>query len=104
VQELKGLGLMHPAGIKAFEARTEERSGIYSFEQESVEFESGQERQFRANKEAWKFFRSQTPWYQRAATWWVISAKRADTKAKRLMTLMEDSGAQRTLRHLTRKP
>lgn len=104
VEELTKQGLMHPAGIKAFEARQEERSGIYAFEQESVKFETTQERQFRANGVAWKFFHSQPPWYQRTATWWVVSAKREETKQKRLATLIQDSAEGRTIRQLTRRP
>lgn len=102
VEELTAQGLMRPAGLKAFEARLAERSAIYSFEQRNIAFAAAQERQFRANKAAWTFFQSQAPSYRRAATWWVVSAKREETKAKRLATLMADSSAQRTLRHLTR--
>jgi uncharacterized protein YdeI (YjbR/CyaY-like superfamily) len=104
VEELINQGLMHPAGIKAFEARREERSGIYSFEQKNIEFDSAQERQFRADRTAWKFFRSQPPWYQRTATWWVVSAKREETKKKRLATLIKDSAEGQTIPQLTRRP
>jgi uncharacterized protein YdeI (YjbR/CyaY-like superfamily) len=103
VFELTAAGLMHAAGVKAFEARLASRSAIYSFEQETVAFDKRQLRQLRANKAAWSFFQAQPPWYQRAATWWVISAKREETKVKRLAKLMEDSAVQRTLRHLTRR-
>jgi uncharacterized protein YdeI (YjbR/CyaY-like superfamily) len=103
VQALTRLGLTQPAGIKAFESRTPERCAIYSFEQRNVAFGMSQERQFRANKPAWKFFQSQPPWYQRAATWWVISAKRDETTTKRLATLILDCSESRTLRHLTRR-
>jgi len=82
---------MHPAGIKAFQARREERSGIYSFEQRNVAFAGSQEERFRANESAWTFFLSQPPWYRRTATYWVISAKREGTRAKRLATLIEYS-------------
>jgi uncharacterized protein YdeI (YjbR/CyaY-like superfamily) len=102
VEELAAKGLLQPAGAKAFAARVAERSAIYSFEQEKIAFPKAQEREFRANRAAWKFFQAQPPWYQRAATWWVINAKRTETKTKRLATLIEDSAAHRTLRHLTR--
>jgi uncharacterized protein YdeI (YjbR/CyaY-like superfamily) len=102
VEELTKQGLMCPAGIKAFEVRREERSGIYAFEQKRVKFNKAQEQQFRANAAAWKFFRSQPPWYQRTATWWIISAKREETRAKRLATVIEDSEQGRTIRQLTR--
>lgn len=78
VEELTAQQLMSPAGLKAFEARRENRSGIYSFEQRNIQFEREQEQVFRANKSAWKFFQLRPPWYQRAATWWVVSAKRPE--------------------------
>ena len=56
---------------------------------------------FRANADAWKFFQSRPPGYRHQATWWVISAKREETRARRLATLIADSAAGRTLRHLT---
>jgi len=56
-----------------------------------------QEKQFRANKSAWEFFHSQAPWYQRVCTYWVISAKREETKLKRLSELIGHSGNQRRL-------
>jgi uncharacterized protein YdeI (YjbR/CyaY-like superfamily) len=104
VAELTGQGLMRPAGIRAFEARKEERSGIYSFEQQSIQFESAQERRFRANRAAWKFFGSQPAWYRRTATWRVISAKREETREKRLAKLIEDCEQGRTIAELRRRP
>jgi uncharacterized protein YdeI (YjbR/CyaY-like superfamily) len=91
VQELTRQGLMHTAGIKAYEARHEERSGIYSFEQRNVAFAGAQEKRFRANESAWTFFLSQPPGYRRTATYWVISTKREETRAKRLATFIEYS-------------
>ncbi len=102
VEELAQLKLLQPAGAKAFAARREERSAVYSFEQATVEFEPAQKKLFRANKAAWNFFQAKPPSYRRAATWWVISAKRLETRDKRLSTLIADSAALRTLRHLTR--
>jgi len=103
VRELTKKGLMHPAGLKAFAARSAKKSGIYSYEQRKhPRFTRDQEKQFRANKSAWDFFRSQAPWYQRVTTWWVISAKREETKLKRLSLLIEHSQHRRTMPHLTR--
>jgi len=104
VAELTKQGLMHASGLRAFEARLENRSGIYSFEQPCVEFDGAQEKQFRANKAAWSFFQAKPPWYRRAATWWVISAKRQDTRDKRLASLIHDSEQGRTIPPLTRPP
>jgi uncharacterized protein YdeI (YjbR/CyaY-like superfamily) len=102
VAELTGLSLMQPTGIQAFEARLAERSAIYAFEQSSVAFDAYQESEFKKNKAAWKFFQSQPAWYKKTATWWVVSAKRPETKASRLKTLIADSAAKRTIRRLTR--
>lgn len=91
VEALMAKGLMQPAGVEAFERRKAERSGVYAFEQESVAFEPEAEAAFRANEAAWAFFEAQAPSYQRAATWTVTSAKRPETRAKRLATLIETS-------------
>jgi len=104
-QELIRLRRMHPAGLKAFERRTDERSAIYSYEQrKSARLEPGAERSFRANQKAWTFFQAQAPGYRQAATWWVISAKREETRKKRLATLIEDSALGRAIGPLRRRP
>jgi uncharacterized protein YdeI (YjbR/CyaY-like superfamily) len=102
-RELTSLGLMRPAGLKAFEERREEQSGIYAYEQENAELTAAYEQQFRANKKAWDFFQAQAAWYQRTATWWVISAKKEETRLKRLATLIEDSEHGRTIAPLARR-
>lgn len=91
VEALMANGLMQPAGIEAFERRKAERSGVYAFEQETVDFEPEAVAAFKANEAAWAFFEAQAPPYQRAATWTVTSAKRPETRAKRLATLIETS-------------
>jgi len=102
-KELISLGRMQPAGIKAFERRSDERSAIYSYEQrQSAKLSGAFEKQFRANKKAWKFFRAQAPWYQRVAAFWVVSAKKDDTRLKRLAKLIKDSENGRTIPPLTR--
>jgi uncharacterized protein YdeI (YjbR/CyaY-like superfamily) len=100
VRKLTKQGLMHPAGLKAFAARDEKKS-IYSHEQrKTAQFTREQEKQFRAKKAAWEFFRSQAPWYQRVTAFWVISAKREETKLKRLSELIGHSQNRRTLPRL----
>jgi uncharacterized protein YdeI (YjbR/CyaY-like superfamily) len=102
-KELIRLGRMQPAGLKAFEQHTPERSAIYSYEQrQKATLSDAFETKFRANKKAWNFFQSQPPWYQRVSAFWVSSAKREETKLKRLTKLIEDSENQRTIPPLTR--
>lgn len=92
-RELIDAGRMHPAGLEAFEKRREDRERQYSFEQGEVTFGEELEAEFRANPEAWAFFESQPPSYRKTATWWVISAKREDTRRRRLASLIADSEA-----------
>jgi uncharacterized protein YdeI (YjbR/CyaY-like superfamily) len=97
VRELTKKGLMHSAGLKAFAGRDEKKSAIYSYERKNAKFTREQEKQFRANRAAWEFFRSKPPWYQKLCTYWVISAKKEETKLKRLSELIRHSQNRRTL-------
>lgn len=104
VNELTDQGRMCPAGLAAFEARAEERSGIYSYERGEVALDAAEEQQFRANEKAWELFQGQAASYRRAAIWWVVSAKKDETRRKRLATLIGDSEQGRTIAPLTRRP
>ena len=86
-------GRMQPAGLAAWERRTDARSGVYVFEQESVSFDADSEALFRRNAKAWRFFQAQPPGYRKQATSWVVSAKRAETRERRLAALIENSAA-----------
>jgi uncharacterized protein YdeI (YjbR/CyaY-like superfamily) len=103
VGELEALGLMQPAGLAAHSARTAAKSGIYAYEQrDQARLTPEQERAFKRNRKAWTYFRAEAPWYRRTATYWVVSAKREDTRARRLATLIADSAAGRRIGHLDR--
>ncbi len=102
VAELTALGRMLPAGLRAFAERSEDKTSIYAYEQEHAALDVGAEARFRANAAAWEFFQSRPAGYRHTAIWWVVSAKRDETKQKRLATLIEDSAQGRTIRHLTR--
>ncbi|MBC8021643.1 MAG: YdeI/OmpD-associated family protein [Burkholderiales bacterium] len=93
VAELTKLGLMRPAGLAAFKLRDPARAGIYSSEAREAAFEPALEKTFRAHRAAWKFFNAQPPGYRRVATHWVTSAKREETRAKRLKQLIDDSAS-----------
>jgi uncharacterized protein YdeI (YjbR/CyaY-like superfamily) len=103
-EELTRLGLMRPAGLKAFAERAGERSRIYAYEQDGATLGDEHERQFRANTAAWEFFQARPASYRHTAIWWVISAKKDETRRKRLATLIEDSAHGRTIVPLTRRP
>ncbi len=82
-------GRMKPAGLKAFEARQENRSGIYSYEQRPEQLDEPYASTLRKNKAAHAYFESRPPSYRRAVIWWIISAKREETRQKRLEQLIE---------------
>jgi len=105
VEELTKLGLMMPAGLAAFGKIREGKSGIYAYEQRNeAKLDSDFEGQFRSNQVAWEFFQTLPPWYRRTATYWVISAKKPETRHKRLAELIEDSEQRRAIGRLRRKP
>jgi uncharacterized protein YdeI (YjbR/CyaY-like superfamily) len=97
VDRLKKAGRMTPAGLRACRARKPERSGIYSFENAPSELNAAHEKQFKADKVAWEFFQRQPPGYRRIANWWLVSAKKADTRARRLGQLIAQSRNGRRL-------
>ena len=90
--ELIEQGLMRPAGLKAFTAHEENRSGIYSYEQRSPELPAQYRKILNKNSRAMKFFDAQPPSYRKAANWWVQSAKKEETRLTRLAKLIEHSG------------
>jgi uncharacterized protein YdeI (YjbR/CyaY-like superfamily) len=96
IAELTGLGLMRPAGLHAFEQRKTGLVGVYSYEEpEAVRFTAEQTALSEANPAAWEWFSRQTPAYRRSATHWVITAKRPETRARRLAQLIADSAEGR---------
>jgi uncharacterized protein YdeI (YjbR/CyaY-like superfamily) len=101
VAELDAEGLMEAAGRTAFGKRTTGKSAVYAYEQrEHAALTPAQMKLFRAQKAAWKFFESQPAWYRRVSAWWVISAKQAATRERRLQTLIDESAAGRTIREV----
>jgi len=101
-RELMDLGLMQPAGLAAFEVRDEHTSRRYSFERAHAALTSEYERALRANRAAWAFFDGQPPSYRKAATAWVMTAKREETRLRRLQTLIRDSAAGQRIGPLRR--
>jgi uncharacterized protein YdeI (YjbR/CyaY-like superfamily) len=92
-QELDAMGLVHPSGRAAFEKRDENRSRVYSYENRSRGFDEAAETAFRRRKAAWSFFEAQAPSYRRVASFWVMSAKRDETRQRRLEKLIASSDA-----------
>ncbi|HEX5004395.1 MAG TPA: YdeI/OmpD-associated family protein [Gemmatimonadales bacterium] len=82
---------MTKPGLAAFAARTPDRTGIYSFERAASSLPVAYQREFEARKRAWQYFQGAPPSYRRISTHWVISAKREETRRRRLDLLIRCS-------------
>lgn len=91
VEQLVARGLMQPAGLATFAQRDGRRTGQYSFERDDVAFDAQLAGLLRRNRAAARFFHAQPPGYQKTATHWVMSAKRPETRLRRMQTLIADS-------------
>ena len=96
-QALIEAGRMDPAGLKVFEARDASRCEQYSYERESAQLPPDLLRTLRAHRTAWSFFSSQSPYYRRIMAWYVVSARKDETRAKRMQNLIAASAAGRRL-------
>lgn len=101
VAELTAQGRMAPAGLAAFARRDEKRSAIYSYERQTATLDGDSLKIFRAEKEAWAFFNAQAPYYVRVATYWIVSAKKPETRARRLVKLIEHSRQRQRIPEFT---
>jgi len=101
VHALRRTGRMRPAGLAAFARRTASRSSIYAYEQRPATLPPRYARALRARANAWAFFRSRPPGYQRRMTWWIVSAKQESTRARRLATLVTECERGRVIGLLT---
>jgi uncharacterized protein YdeI (YjbR/CyaY-like superfamily) len=95
-EALKSAGLMAPAGERALKESTGPK-GIYSYEKPLAQFAPQEEQRFRKNKAGWEYWESQPPGYRKLVLNWVTTAKRPETRAKRLATLIEDCAAGRRI-------
>ena len=90
-QALIEQGRMQPNGLKAYRARKENKSGIYSYEQRRVDLEEPYNRLLKKNEAAWRFFQVQPASYRKTVSWWIISAKKQETRLNRLEKLIANS-------------
>lgn len=90
-RELEAQGLMKPAGLGAFNARDERKARRYSYERDHAVLDPALESALKANRKAAAFFDAQPPGYRKIATFWIMSAKKEETRARRLAHLVERS-------------
>lgn len=103
-QRLIEEGEMLPAGLAAFEARTSEQTATYSYERDAAAMTDEETARFRADTAAWADWEGRPPSYRRAVTYWLASAKRPETRARRFETLLADSAAGRQVGPMRARP
>jgi uncharacterized protein YdeI (YjbR/CyaY-like superfamily) len=91
VAELTEQGRMRPAGLAAFEARDPDRTAIYSYERDAAALTDDETARIRANAAAWGDWERRPPSYRRTITYWIASAKKPETRARRLDALIDAS-------------
>ena len=101
VAALTEQGRMRPAGLAAYALRDPAKTAIYAYERELATFTLEEEARFRADPAAWADWEGRSPSYRRTATHWVTSAKRPETRTRRLEQLIADSSAGRKPRAVT---
>jgi uncharacterized protein YdeI (YjbR/CyaY-like superfamily) len=104
IARLTEAGLLHPSGRQAYENRRADRVATYSYEQPAdAQLDAEQTARLQAEPAAWAWFSAQPPSYRRAAVHWVVSAKRPETRERRLAALIADSAAGRPVPPLIRR-
>ncbi|MBX3171747.1 MAG: YdeI/OmpD-associated family protein [Candidatus Eremiobacteraeota bacterium] len=102
VPELVADGRMQPEGLAVYAGRRADKAEQYSYERQQAALDEESLAHFQSHPEAWEFWCAQPPGYRKQATWWVISAKKAETRQRRLDTLIEDSRQGRLIKALAR--
>lgn len=97
VAELAEARRMHESGLRVFEARRADRTGVYINDMLDRGLPPHMEATFRGDPGAWEFWNRQAPSYRRQMTWWVLSARRDDTRQRRLRALINEHGAGRRI-------
>jgi uncharacterized protein YdeI (YjbR/CyaY-like superfamily) len=101
-KELEAEDRMHPSGTAAFAARGAVNPRRYSYESRPTQLDAGLLEKLRANKRAWAFFQAQAPWYRRTSSFWVMDAKRKETRERRLAELIARSAKGKPIKLLDR--
>lgn len=104
VQKVEALiqqGKMKPAGLHLFNIRSDAQG--YTSEDRNVPLAVEYEEQIRASPKAWEFFCNLAPSYKRESVWWVMSAKREETRLRRLGILVSSSEDGQKIPQLRKK-
>ena len=89
VERLQNAGRMSPAGLAAYAQRDPKRTGIYAFENAPRDLGAEYEKALRKHKGAWEYFQTYPPYLKKTVSFWVMSAKKEETRRQRLQRLIE---------------
>ena len=96
-EELRVAGLIEEPGMRAYERRNPEVDGYSLADRRDTVLPDEYKQRFMKHKKAWEYYQAQPPWYRRESAYWLVRAKREDTRERRFNTLLEDSKAGRRI-------
>ena len=91
VAELTKMDRMQREGLAAFDKKSKERSIKYAYEQKNVQLDKTYQKKIKENKQAWGFYEKLAPSYKKQTVWWIMSAKKEETRLRRLDVLIKSS-------------
>jgi len=104
IEELKAQGLVSASGLKVYERRDKKRARQASFEQREVVLNRAYLNEIKSNKKAWSFYQTLAPSYKKATSWWIMSAKKEETRLRRLDILIQSCTEEQKVPPLRRNP
>ena len=101
--ELEAEGRIEPPGAAARARFDPAQHTPYSFETRP-ELAPEYQRVFASDEAAWAFFQAQPPGYRRTAAHWIMSAKRSETRERRLQQMIDCSREGERLPQISGRP
>lgn len=100
VSKLSAEGRMKPEGLAAFAFKDVHPDSGYATSKDDGALAEQMVVRFKETKGAWEFYQEQPPGYRKQSGRWVMSAKREETRDRRLATLVDDSGNRLRIKQL----
>lgn len=103
VEALMADGRMRMAGLDAYAHKDVHADSGYASGDLTEKLPEEMATEFKKYAEAWAFYKSQPPGYRKQTTAWITSAKREETRQRRLAVLIDDSANGIRIKQLRRK-
>mgnify|MGYP002634024145 CR=1 FL=1 len=101
-EALKAAGLMKQPGLDSYAHKDVHEHSGYTVGDQPEALPDEMVSEFKQHPEAWSFYQAQPPGYRKQTTAWVTSAKREETRVRRLATLIEDAANGLRIKQLRR--